>query len=74
MATLQIPCHKCDGESVSAYTLLSDQELCVALESTTGVKVMHIVQYPDGTSEDHIWILDDAQRNNLKKYLGLVKH
>jgi hypothetical protein len=69
MVTLQITCPHCDGETVSAYTLLSDQELPAALESGVEVRVMHIVNYPDSTSEDHIWSLPGIERNNLQKWL-----
>jgi hypothetical protein len=69
MAQMNAFCPVC-RKNVMAMTMLKDDEVVTALQSKMDVGIMHTSRFPDGTSGDHTWSLDENGRENLRKYLG----
>ena len=68
MATIQSFCPVC-RKTVTAHTMWNDDYVLKDLQSKMGVKVMHVVRMAEGNSADHMWSLEDEEKNNLLKYL-----
>jgi hypothetical protein len=70
MATVLAFCPEC-GTKVSAHTLVNDNDL-LALDSGAEVRIGHVaVNSADvSRSEDHIWILGDTEKENLRRWLA----
>lgn len=70
MATVQAFCNICQSKS-SADTILTDDDLRLAMDRDEDIRVMHVFVDEDGSSTDHIWISGGQEKENLRKYLRL---
>ena len=70
MASLQALCSIC-GKTVTAFTLVSDQEIKRLLDSNQEVVVRHVFADSYGKHKDHQWSLGEETKN-LRKLVNFM--
>jgi hypothetical protein len=64
-----IRCPHCNGATVSAITMLSDEKLKSALAQNLDIEVMHTRIKDSSLGEDHVWGLTQQQKDHLARQL-----
>jgi hypothetical protein len=71
MASLQALCSICE-KTVTAFTLLSDNELKVLLDRNEEIIVLHHFGDEAGNRQKHRWSLGDKEKQNLRKLIDVM--
>ncbi|HXP41518.1 MAG TPA: hypothetical protein VN833_14735 [Candidatus Acidoferrales bacterium] len=70
MASLQALCSIC-GKTVTAFTIVSDKEIKLLLDSNQEVVVRHVFADSSGNRLDHRWRLGEETKN-LRKLVDFM--
>src|ERR1035437_2674863 len=70
MASLQALCSIC-GKTVTAFTIVSDKEIKLLLDSNQEVVVRHVFADGSGNRLDHRWSLGEETKN-LRKLVNFM--
>jgi hypothetical protein len=70
MASLQALCSIC-GKTVTAFTIVSDKEIKLLLDSNHEVVVRHVFADDSGNRLDHRWSLGEETKN-LRKLVNFM--
>jgi hypothetical protein len=70
MASLQALCSIC-GKTVTAFTIVSDMEIKLLLDSNQEVVVRHVFADSSGNRLDHRWRLGEETKN-LRKLVDFM--
>ena len=71
MASLHAVCSVCE-KTVTAFTLLSDQDLKPLLDRNAEIIVLHHFGDDSGNRQNHRWSLGEKEKQNLRKLVDLM--
>ncbi|MFZ0319364.1 MAG: hypothetical protein WAL56_09570 [Candidatus Sulfotelmatobacter sp.] len=71
MASLEARCSICET-NVTAFTLLSDNEIKLLLDRNEEITVIHHFGDESGNRLNHRWSLAEKEKQNLRKLIDIM--